>query len=144
MPRSRAKPLLEEQLTREIIGAYYEVYNVLGYGFLESVYAKALEQELRARGLRVERETWVNVYYKGECVGVFRADMLVEGRVVVENKATATLSSNDRDQLRNYLRGSVLEVGLLLHFGPRPAFQRVIAENRLSPDPVVSGVSVSS
>ena len=144
MPIAAARPLLEEHLTRRIIGGFYEVYNILGYGFAESVYAKALELELKARGLRVEREVWLDVYYKGERVGTFRADMLVESRVVVENKAKVAVSHADRDQLRNYLRGSVLEVGLLLHFGPRPAIQRVVAENSRSSDPVISSVSAIS
>lgn len=144
-PRRAVKGgLLEEALTREIIGAFYEVYNTLGYGFLESVYAAALERELKRRGLRVEREVWLDVYYKGERIGAFRADMVVESRVVVENKARVKVSDADRDQLRNYLRCSILEIGLLLHFGPRPAIQRVVAENRLSSDPAISAVSVSS
>src|SRR6185503_3087713 len=96
--------LLHGRLTREIIGAFYEVYNVLGYGFLESVYAQALFLELTRRGLHVQR-----------------ADMLVAYSVVVENKASVALAKSDRDQLLNYLRCSCLEVGLLLHFGPRPA-----------------------
>ena len=143
-PGATHRQLLEESLTRLIIGAFYEVYNVLGYGFLESVYARALELELRARGLKVEREVWVDVYYKGERVGVFRADMLVESRVVLEIKAKVAVSDPDRDQLRNYLKCSILEVGLLLHFGPRPSIHRVVAENRRSSDPAISAASAPS
>ena len=139
--------LLHEDLTREILSAFYEVYNTLGYGFLESVYARALFSELTRRGLHVQREVMIDVYYKGECVGSFRADMLVEYRVVVEIKASTWLVEADRNQLLNYLRSSCLEVGLLLHFGPRPRFKRVVAENARNvrlPNQVVSASSASS
>ena len=119
------RPRPDDATPRRVVGAFYEVYNVLGYGFLEAVYARALERELRARGLRVEREVLVEARYKGEVVGVFRADMLVDGRVVVELKATPALVPGDRAQLLNYLRGSGLREGLLLHFGPEPRFRRV-------------------
>jgi GxxExxY protein len=142
-PRDR-RHLVCGDITREVIGAFYEVYNTLGYGFLESVSTSAMAVELTRRGLRVEREVRVAVFNKGVQVGSFRADMLVESLVVVENKATATLSSSDRDQLLNYLRRSCLEVGLLLHFGPRPSFRRVVAENSRSSDPVISSVSAPS
>ena len=112
-------------LVRRVIGAFYEVYNTLGYGFLEAVYARALERELRARGLRVAREALIEVRYKGAVVGVFRADLLVEQCLVVELKATAALSRADTAQVLNYLRGSGLSAGLLLHFGPEPVFRRI-------------------
>jgi len=143
-PPGYQRTLVARDITREIIGAFYEVYNTLGYGFLEAVYTRAMVLELRRRGLRVEREVWIAVFYKGEQVGSYRADMLVESCVVVENKATVALSKSDRDQLLNYLRGSRLEVGLLLHFGPRPTFQRVVAENARSSDPAISAVSAPS
>ena len=141
---TRRRRLVHEDLTREIISAFYEVYNTLGYGFLESVYARALFSELARRGLHVQREVMIDVFYKGECVGSFRADMLVEGRVVVEYKASTWLVEADRNQLLNYLRSSCLEVGLLLHFGPRPRFRRVVAENARRSNPVVSASSASS
>jgi GxxExxY protein len=119
--------LFEEALTRRIIGAFYDVYNALGYGFLESVYKTALERELAERGLRVVREAGAEVRYKGVVVGVFRADLLVESRVVIELKACRRLERAHPAQLLNYLRATDLEVGLLLHFGPRPGFQRFIA-----------------
>jgi len=127
-PDAAPRPLLEEALTHEIIGAFYTVYNALGYGLLESVYTTALCLELTRRGLRVEREVRVEVFCGADKVGTFRADVLVESRVVVENKATRVLSATDRPQLLNCLRCSNLEVGLLLHFGPRPAFHRVVAK----------------
>jgi GxxExxY protein len=116
--------MIDDVTTRRVIGAFYEVYNTLGYGFLEAVYARALELELRARGLAVAREVLIDVSYKGTVVGVFRADMLVEGRVVLELKATPTLAPHDRAQLHNYLRASGLRDGLLLHFGPRAQFRQ--------------------
>jgi GxxExxY protein len=136
--------LLHEDLTREIISAFYEVYNTLGYGFLESVYTRALFSELTRRGLHVQGEVMLDVYYNGECVGSFRADMLVEYRVVVEIKASTWLVDADRNQLLNYLRSSCLEVGLLLHFGPRPRFKRVVAENVRNVRLSNQGVSASS
>jgi GxxExxY protein len=121
--------LFEEALTRRIIGAFYDVYNALGYGFLESVYRRALEREIVDRGIHVVREAAAEVRYKGSVVGVFRADLLVESRVVIELKACRKLEPAHPAQVINYLRATDLEVGLLLHFGPRPAFQRFIATN---------------
>ena len=134
----RRSSLLDAALTERIIGAFYRVYNRLGYGFLEAVYARSLAFELVRAGLRVQREVMVDVFDEGFKVGTYRADILVESRIVVERKAGATLVPSDRDQLLNYLRCSCLEVGLLFHFGPRPAFRRVVAENHRSPDPVIS------
>src|SRR5918999_3132505 len=119
--------LFEEALTRRVIGAFYDVYNSLGYGFLESVYANALAFEIVSRGLHVVREARADVRYKGEVVGMFRADLLVESRVVVELKASAKLDPAHASQLLNYLRATDLEVGLLLHFGPRPGIKRFVA-----------------
>jgi GxxExxY protein len=121
--------LFEEALTHRIIGAFYDVYNALGYGFLESVYTTALKREIEDRGLQVVREAGAEVHYKGAVVGLFRADLLVESRVVVELKACRRLEPAHPAQVMNYLRATDLEVGLLLHFGPRPAFQRFIATN---------------
>jgi GxxExxY protein len=121
--------LFEEALTRRIIGAFYDVYNALGYGFLESVYANALAYEIVARGLHVVREASAEVRYKDEVVGMFRADLLVESRVVVELKASRKIDDSHYNQLLNYLRATDLEVGLLLHFGPRASFKRFVASN---------------
>jgi GxxExxY protein len=138
--------LFEEALTEKVIGAFYDVYNALGYGFLESVYKSALQRELVDRGLHVVREADAEVRYKGNVVGLFKADLLVESRVVVELKACRRLDSADPAQVINYLRATDLEVGLLLHFGPRAAFQRFIATNnhpgaRKLRHPSVSSVS---
>jgi GxxExxY protein len=134
-PGGYSGTLIDAELTRRVIGAFYEVYNALGHGFLESVYSGTLARELTRRGVAIEREVGVDVRYKGEVVGVVRADMLVESRLVLEIKATAALGPADRRQLLNYLRCTGLELGLLLGFGHRAVFQRVIATNRGHPAP---------
>jgi GxxExxY protein len=123
-------PLLEERLTRSVLGAFFEVYNTLGFGFLEHVYAMALERELLDRGHRVGREVSVHVSYKKHVVAVQRVDMIVDERVVVETKSSIELPKAAQRQLFNYLRATRLEVGLLLHFGLEPRFHRVICSNR--------------
>ena len=125
--------LLQEGVTRRILRAFYSVYNGLGFGFMESVYARALTLEMLALGLTVAREVPVEVIYRGAIVGSFRVDLLVDSCVVVELKATRALASTDAQQLLNYLRGTRLEVGLLLHFGPKPAFKRLISSNDAPP-----------
>jgi GxxExxY protein len=125
-----ARPdLIEEALTRSVIGAFFEVYNNLGYGFLEHLYVMALERELLARGHRVAREVWARVLYKEEDLGIQRVDMIVDGKVVVETKAGSKLPEYAARQLFNYLRATNLEVGLLLHFGPKATFHREICPN---------------
>jgi GxxExxY protein len=121
--------LLEEHLTGSIIGAFFEVYNTLGFGFLERLYVLALERELKARGHFVERESRIRIVYKGELLGIQRLDLVVDNKVVIEVKANYELHKADRRQLFNYLRASNLEVGLLLHFGPSAKFYRLIHRN---------------
>ncbi len=118
--------LIEEGLTQSVIGAFFEVYNTLGFGFLEHIYVMALERELRNCGHNVAREVAVRVTYKGEHLGTQRLDMIVDDRLVVETKSTYQLHPVAIRQLYNYLRGTNLEVGLLLHFGPVPKFYRQI------------------
>ncbi len=125
--------LLESGLTDQIIGAFFHVYDVLGFGFLESVYTHALAYELRQRGMHVECEVVIDVWYGSQLVGRFKADMIVEERVLVENKASQQVVAADRKQLMNYLRGTSIEVGLLLHFGPKAGFQRIVYSNRAKP-----------
>ena len=122
--------LLERRLTGAIIASFYRVYDELGFGFLESVYVAALLVEFTARGIMAQREALINVYYRGVEVGYFRADLLVEGKVIVEVKASRTVIEADRKQLLNYLRGTSLELGLLLHFGTKASFQRLIYTNK--------------
>lgn len=123
--------LLEEELTRSIIGAFYEVYNTLGFGFLEHIYVMALERELIARGHWVSREFGVMVMYKGAELGYQRLDMVVDDKVVIEVKSTLKLDPAAPRQLFNYLKSTRLEVGLLLHFGPAAKFFRLISSNKV-------------
>jgi GxxExxY protein len=143
--------LVEERLTHSVIGAFFEVYNNLGYGFLEHVYVMALERELIARKHRVAREVAVQVFYKGDHLAEQRLDMIVDQKLVVETKSTHELHKSANRQIYNYLRSTNLEVGLLLHFGPEARFYRVVhrkvrnpsnQENPLHPDE--TSVSVAS
>jgi GxxExxY protein len=122
--------LLERDITQDVIGAFYDVYNTLGYGFLERVYSLALERELVARRRQVGREVSVPIYYKGEMLTAQSVDMLVDEKVVVEIKSTPVLAAIAQRQTLNYLRATRLEVALILHFGPNARFQRVIHTNK--------------
>jgi GxxExxY protein len=116
----------EKALSSAIIGAFYCVYNKLGAGFLESVYRRALTIELRKRGMLVEPEHGIDVWYDDEVVGRFRVDLLINRKVLVEIKGSQLLTDADWKQLLNYLAATKLEVGLLLHFGPRAFFRRLV------------------
>jgi GxxExxY protein len=118
--------LIEEALTRSVIGAFYEVYNTLGYGYIEGLYVKALARELVSRGHRVAREVCVLVMYKGAELGIQRLDMIIDNKVVVEVKSAERVFQSAQRQLFSYLKATRLEVGLLLHFGPEPKFYRQI------------------
>ena len=114
-----------EELTRKIIGCAMTVHRVLGGGFLESVYQKALAHELRKAGLSVECEAKIQVNYDGMVVGEFSADMLVNGCIIIENKAVQSLVTAHETQLVNYLTATGIEIGLLLNFGgPHLEFKR--------------------
>lgn len=107
-----------EELTERIIGAAYAVYNALGSGFLESVYERALAIELNKTGLSVVYQHRVPVYYEGQCVGDFVADVIVEDSVIVELKSVERLAKTHEMQLVNYLVATGKPVGLLINFGP--------------------------
>ena len=117
--------LIEREITGDVIGAFYDVYNELGFGFLEFVYSLALEKELLRRG-RVGREVSVPVIYKGEILANQRVDMVVDDKVMVEIKSTEMLHPKARRLTLNYLRSTTLEVALLLHFGPEAHFYRFV------------------
>ena len=146
--------LVEERLTGSVIGAFFEVYNNLGYGFLEHVYVMALERELIARNHSVAREVAVQVFYKGDHLAEQRLDMIVDQKLVVETKSTHELQKSANRQVYNYLRSTNLEVGLLLHFGPEAHFHRVIhrnkkvnpsnQENPLNPDETSDSVAITA
>ena len=106
-----------EELTKQIIGCAYRVYNAMGYGFLESVYEKCMLIELRKLGLRAENQLPIRVFYEGHEVGTFEADILVEGRVIVELKSIRTLIQIHEVQTVNYLKATGIDIGLLLNFG---------------------------
>ena len=131
----------DEALVRRVIGAFYEVYNTLGFGFLEHIYMMALERELLARGHRVARQVSVRVSYKGEALAQQRVDMIVDERLIVEVKSTYDLHKAAPRQVFNYLRATNMEVGLLLHFGPTPSFFRLISSNNRSALPAESAAS---
>jgi GxxExxY protein len=111
------RPLKHEGITRAIIGCAFEVSNELGAGFLESVYEKALLHLLRGRGLTVAAQAPIRVTFRGQCVGEFLADLLVDGKVIVELKAAKTLAPEHQAQVINYLNATGIEVGLLFNFG---------------------------
>jgi GxxExxY protein len=109
--------LEHKDITEAVIGAAFEVYNHLRYGFLESVYRRALKVELEARGLSAETEAEIRVWYKGVDVGLFRADILVNRSVLVELKVASDYCPADEAQLLNELKATGIRVGLLINFG---------------------------
>ena len=118
-----------DPLTEKIIGVFYEVYNELGFGFLESVYREAMRIALGQAGLIVEAEFPVPVSFRGALVGIFRADLVVDGRVVVELKTADSISKAHEAQLLHHLRASPMEIGLVMNFGPEARVRRVVMQN---------------
>src|SRR4051812_11351898 len=123
--------LKHQGVTSQVIRIFFQVYNELGVGFLESVYMEALCLALSQAGLSTQREMPLTVTFRGHVVGRFKADLVVERSVLVEAKACLKLHPAHEAQLLNYLRATVLEVGLVLNFGPRPQFRRLIFDNNL-------------
>jgi GxxExxY protein len=116
-------------LTQQIIGIFYDVYNELGHGFIESVYEKAFAFAMLQNGLHVLTRIEIPVWFRGKKVGEFVADMLVEQSVIIELKACRNLDSAHEAQLLNYLRATEIEVGLLLNFGSKPQLKRLAFDN---------------
>ena len=119
-----------KELTNEIINAAYAIHNSLGFGFLEKIYQNALIIELRKRGIEVEPEKPIKVFYNGQVVGDYVADIVVENKVTLELRAVKKLQEIHEVQLVNYLKATGIEVGLLMNFGPsvnvkRKVFDRV-------------------
>jgi GxxExxY protein len=138
--------LKHSELTEKIIGIFYDVYNELGHGFLESTYAEALVVALAETGLSTAREVPVPVWFRGKKVGQYYAD-LVEGVVLLELKAARTLDSAHEAQLLHYLRATEVAVGLLLNFGLRPQFRRLLFDNerkKIRENPCESVAKVSA
>lgn len=136
--------LKHRELTEKIIGVFYDVYNELGHGFLETIYEQALAIALAQAGMKVERQVAVSVWFRSQQIGVFRADMRVDGKVLLELKAARTIDQAHEKQLLNYLRATDIEVGLLLNFGVKPQFRRLVYENerkKIRVDPRESAAS---
>ena len=121
--------ILHRDLTKSIIKLFFEVYNELGYGFLERVYQNALYYELKANGFQVEAQKKIKVYYKEIEVGDYFADIIVNDLVILELKAQDYLVEANEFQLINYLKATPCEVGLLLNFGKKPDFIRKVYQN---------------
>ena len=123
------KKMLHHDLTEKIIGVFYDVYNELGHGFLESVYETAMVIALREKRILVETQVEIPVWFRGYRIGNFFADLLIEGVVIVELKAVRSIDSAHEAQLLHYLRATEIELGLLLNFGVRPEIKRKIYDN---------------
>lgn len=123
------KNSLHSDITGLILKAFFKVYNTLGYGFLEKVYENAMVIELRKLGLCCEPQSPIRVYYEGEQVGYYSADLFVSECVIVELKAAVCLAPDHEAQLLNYLKATPIEVGMLLNFGPKPQYQRKVFSN---------------
>jgi GxxExxY protein len=129
-------PMKHEDVTERVIAAFYKVYNVSGYGFLEKVYQGAMAIELRKHGLNIEPLRKIDVLYDGVCVGEYIADFLVESCVVIALKAAEAIAPAHEAQLINYLKATTIDVGLVLNFGPKPQFRRKVYETaRTAPAP---------
>ena len=118
--------MLHEEITSDIINAFYHVYNTLGYGFLEKVNENALAKELAKRGHAIKQQVPIQVLYEGETVGEYFADILVDDKVILELKVAEEIAEAHEAQLINYLKATNTQVGLLLNFGPKAEFKRKI------------------
>ena len=116
-------------ITEKVIGVFFAVYNDLGFGFIESVYHKAMLIALADAGLMVDSQANLPVFFRGRIVGDFLADILVERAVILELNAASDFAVANEAQLINYLKASSVEVGLLLNFGPKPKFKRFVFDN---------------
>ena len=119
-----------KELTSAIIGCFYDVYNGLGYGFLEKVYENALMMELESKGFIVDKQKQIKVYFKEKQVGEYYADLIVEDSVIIELKAAEHLCEEHEAQLVNYLKATEIEIGLPLNFGKKPEIRRKIFTNK--------------
>ena len=117
---------MHSDLTEKVIKVFYKVYNTLGYGFLEKVYENAMSIELTKAGLQHYKQQPINVFYDEKKVGSYYADIIVEGKVIIELKAAKNLCEEHEAQLLNYLRATEIEVGLLLNFGEEPQIRRKV------------------
>jgi GxxExxY protein len=130
-------------ITKKIIKAYYNVYNNLGYGFLEKVYENAMIIELGKQGLECEKQRPVTVYYDKICIGNYFADLIVENKVIIELKACEYLMEEHEIQLVNYLKATEIEVGLLLNFGKEVEYKRKVLSNDLKRNITLENIKIS-
>nr|WP_315141320.1 GxxExxY protein [uncultured Flavobacterium sp.] len=121
--------ILHKELSESILKVFYDVYNELGYGFLEKVYQNAMYLELKSLGFKVEHQRQIKVYYKNEVVGDFFADLLINDVIILELKACDSLVKSHYVQTLNYLKATNIEIGLLLNFGEKPEIKRLIFTN---------------
>ena len=121
--------LIHKELSDQVLNAFFDVYNELGYGFLEKVYQNALYLELKMRGLEVTPQKQIKVFYKTFEVGEYYPDLIVNDSIILELKATEFLVEEHEWQLLNYLKSTSIEVGLLFNFGKKPEFRRKVFEN---------------
>ena len=122
--------LKHEEITALIIKAFYNVYNSLGYGFLEKIYENAMIVELENLCLKAERQVPIKVYYQEILVGEYLDDIVVENSIILELKAAENLREEHECQLINYLKATDLEIGFLFNFGKKPQFKRKIFSNK--------------
>jgi GxxExxY protein len=126
-----ARPALKHgELTDKIIGVFYDVYNELGHGFLESTYSEAMAFALAESGLLIRREVAVPVWFRQKKIAQYFADIVVENTVLLELKTARAIESAHEAQLLHYLRATEIGVGLLLNFGLRPQFSRLLFDNQ--------------
>ena len=121
--------LKHKELTHKIINVFLDVYNELGHGFLESVYQRSLGLALVSAGIEVRNHVRIPVWFRGQRVGMFEGDMLVDNAILIELKTARCLDLSHSSQLTNYLRATEIEVGLLLNFGVKAEFKRLLYEN---------------
>ncbi len=122
--------ILHSDLTEKIIEAFYKVYNILGYGFLEKVYENSLRIELTRMGFKVESQKNIKVHYLNYDVGDYYADLIVNDTIILELKAAEAICEEHEAQLINYLKATDKEVGLLFNFGKHPEFKRKVFMNQ--------------
>lgn len=121
--------MLHSDVTGKILRAYYNVYNEPGFGFLGKNYERAMLIELRKMNVQCRFQERIKVFYQGEQIGNYLADLVIEDKVIVELKAGANLAPEHEVQLLNYLKATEMEVGMLLNFGTEPQFKRKVFAN---------------
>ena len=139
--RMNTDKLKFRDITALILKAFYEIYNELGTGFLESVYEKALTIALQNYGLQIENQKEIPVFPRGKNIGYFKSDIIVNGKIVLELKAVNQIDKTQEAQLINYLKASSIEIGLLLNFGRKPEFERFVFSNDKSKETINNTLS---